>query len=302
MFKYSTLLLLSAFLSLALFAQSVGVGTTTPDNSAQLDITSTSKGLLVPRMNAAERGAIAQPATGLIVYQSDGTSGFYYNAGTPLAPSWLLLINSGSAITSVGATTPLFSTGGTAPILRISGTGGGILYGTGSGAAFTPAGTPGFFLKSNGGIAPTWSLLGQSGQTVYGTAPVTITPATTFTQIPGLSQSITVPDNAVVYIASDGGLSTTSISPNGFSIVDIVLIIDGFLTPSSGYQRKIAANSGGLTGQNNYWSFSQTASLTPGPHTIQVFAAGTGGGSNANVSGALGSFLQGELSVIILKQ
>jgi hypothetical protein len=47
--KYSTLLLLSCFFSAALFAQSVGVGTTTPDNSAQLDVSSADKGLLVPR-------------------------------------------------------------------------------------------------------------------------------------------------------------------------------------------------------------------------------------------------------------
>jgi len=43
-----------------------------PDNSAILDVKSTTKGLLVPRMTAVQRTAIVNPATGLLVYQTDG--------------------------------------------------------------------------------------------------------------------------------------------------------------------------------------------------------------------------------------
>lgn len=68
--------------------QSVGINTNTPDNTAQLDISSTTKGLLVPRMTQAQRAVIATPATGLLVYQTDNQPGFYYNAGTPGAPVW----------------------------------------------------------------------------------------------------------------------------------------------------------------------------------------------------------------------
>jgi hypothetical protein len=46
-----------------------------------LDIQSTSKGLLVPRMLQAQRIGISNPATGLLVYQVDADSGFYYNGG-----------------------------------------------------------------------------------------------------------------------------------------------------------------------------------------------------------------------------
>lgn len=63
-------------------AQSIGIGTTTPDASAQLDISSASKGVLLPRLTAAQRGAIAAPANGLIVYQTDGAAGFYYFNGS----------------------------------------------------------------------------------------------------------------------------------------------------------------------------------------------------------------------------
>ncbi len=53
-----------------------------PDASAMLDVKSTNKGVLVPRMTEAERNAITSPATGLFVYQTNGTTGFYYYDGT----------------------------------------------------------------------------------------------------------------------------------------------------------------------------------------------------------------------------
>ncbi len=60
----------------------IGIGTNTPNASAKLDITSTTSGLLTPRMTQAQRTGIATPATGLLVYQTDGTTGFYYYDGT----------------------------------------------------------------------------------------------------------------------------------------------------------------------------------------------------------------------------
>ncbi len=63
--------------------------------SAMLDVTSTTQGMLVPRMTATQRGAIASPATGLLVYQTDGTTGFYYYTGT-------VWVNITSAATTAG--------------------------------------------------------------------------------------------------------------------------------------------------------------------------------------------------------
>lgn len=57
-------------------AQSVGIGTTVPDASAQLDIQSTSKGILIPRMSSAQMQTIASPARGLLVFNSTDSS-FY---------------------------------------------------------------------------------------------------------------------------------------------------------------------------------------------------------------------------------
>ncbi len=78
------------------YAQSVGINSdgTAPNTSAMLDVKSTSKGFLAPRMTAEQRGSIASPATGLLVYQTDGTSGYYFNSGTPGSPSWIQLSNS----------------------------------------------------------------------------------------------------------------------------------------------------------------------------------------------------------------
>lgn len=66
----------------------VGVGTNSPNTSAALDVTSTTKGLLTPRMTAAQRLAISNPANGLVVYQTDNTPNFYgyiNGAWTPIA-------------------------------------------------------------------------------------------------------------------------------------------------------------------------------------------------------------------------
>ncbi len=67
-------------------ASTKGVGISnaaiTPAASAILDITSTTKGVLFPRMTLAQRTAIASPATGLIVYQTDGVEGLWLNTST----------------------------------------------------------------------------------------------------------------------------------------------------------------------------------------------------------------------------
>ncbi len=68
-------LLVAVVLNASTYAQ-VGIGTTNPNTSAALDITSTTKGLLVPRMTQAQRNAISSPATWLIVICTDcGNSG-----------------------------------------------------------------------------------------------------------------------------------------------------------------------------------------------------------------------------------
>lgn len=64
----------------------VGIGTTSPNASAILDINSTTKGMLAPRMTKAQRDAIVTPATGLLIFQTNATPGLYIYSGTVWAP------------------------------------------------------------------------------------------------------------------------------------------------------------------------------------------------------------------------
>ncbi|MBP2284032.1 nucleoside diphosphate kinase [Flavobacterium sp. CG_23.5] len=63
-----------------MFAQ-VGIGTTSPSASSILDLTSTTQGLLTPRMTTAQRIAIASPADGLMVYDTDLKSLYHFDSG-----------------------------------------------------------------------------------------------------------------------------------------------------------------------------------------------------------------------------
>lgn len=73
-------LLISLFLafSVSAYAQ-VGIGTNSPNNSAMLDVSSTDKGFLLPRMTSAQRTAITSAISGLQVYDSETNSIWYYN-------------------------------------------------------------------------------------------------------------------------------------------------------------------------------------------------------------------------------
>src|SRR6185436_13219047 len=78
----------------ALFSQALGLNNSTPNASSIFDAVSTTKGMLLPRMTTAQRDAIATPATGLIVYVTDKTTGFSYYDGT----KWVRLYSPSSAI------------------------------------------------------------------------------------------------------------------------------------------------------------------------------------------------------------
>lgn len=70
------------------FHAQTGIGTTTPNTSAKLEVAATDKGFLLPRMTAAQRAAIITPANGLLIFQTDATTGFYVNTGSAATPSW----------------------------------------------------------------------------------------------------------------------------------------------------------------------------------------------------------------------
>jgi hypothetical protein len=69
-------------------AQSVGIGTTAPNSKAILDISSTTKGILIPSMTTAQRLAIVSPPNGLMVYDTDKNEFHQYNGS-----NWKAILN-----------------------------------------------------------------------------------------------------------------------------------------------------------------------------------------------------------------
>ncbi len=98
--KMNTLLLVLLFATTT-FSQ-VGIGTTTPDASSALDITSTTKGLLPPRMTTNERDLISSAATGLIVFNTTLNT-LQINVGDATTANWVSL--------SAAATSPTYNIG-----------------------------------------------------------------------------------------------------------------------------------------------------------------------------------------------
>lgn len=100
-------------------SQSVGIGTATPNAKAQLDVVSINKGILIPRMTATQRTAIAPTAAdaGLMVYETTTSSFWFYNGsvwnqiGTGGASPWTVsgsnIYNSNTGNVGIGISTPL---------------------------------------------------------------------------------------------------------------------------------------------------------------------------------------------------
>ncbi|MCA1752935.1 MAG: hypothetical protein LC670_14320, partial [Flavobacteriales bacterium] len=182
-------LLVFTFLTQTIQAQNVGINDAgTPGNvSAMLDVESTSKGLLIPRMTAAQRGVIGSPAEGLLVYQNDGDAGFYFYNGTEWelilgrSKGWSLEGNSGTDVANnyVGTADEEDLSIGTNGVGRIRVVGDGA--GTVINGAMPLAGTilssysignddaiTGLALEDGDGV---WGLASGAGDGVYGYSP-----------------------------------------------------------------------------------------------------------------------------------
>ncbi|MEO8769759.1 MAG: hypothetical protein ABI402_06735 [Ferruginibacter sp.] len=255
--------------------------------------------------------------TGIIPVANGGTgisniplNNLIYGNGTSavslLAPSGTtgtILMNTAAGAPTWKTLTTLPATSGILPIANggtntsTIGAAGAVIYSTGTQQASTAVGTAGQFLVSNGAAAPGFGLLGQSAATAYGTAGGTLSSATgagTFYTLPGLTQTITVPANAVVKISSDGGILAAVTGGNAF--IDVAIQVDGAFPANGGYQR--------LTCPANtfaFWSFSEALTLSAMPHTIRIVAAWSSGNS-ATINGDGSSVLQGELTVTVIKQ
>ncbi len=232
----------------AAFNGSLGVGTNAPAASALVDLSSTAKGFLPPRMTTAQRDGIASPATGLLIYNATSNEYNLYNGtswgavGVGWAASSTDIYNTNSGNVGIGTTNPLNK-------LDVS---GAAAIGTYAGVNTGP---------SNGLIV--------SGNVGIGTASPTVTAGT-----PPGSQTFTS--------------SGTFTVPTGVTSVKVTLAGGGAgggggqrraaSSPGCG-----CGGGGGGGGGGGQYLQDQVVSVTPGQNiTVTVGsggAGGTGGGS-----------------------
>lgn len=79
--------------------ENVMIGTQTVEESAALAVESTQQGILLPRMTLEERDSIENPATSLLIFQTDDTPGFYYYNGT----EWMNLASANTTNNNTGS-------------------------------------------------------------------------------------------------------------------------------------------------------------------------------------------------------
>lgn len=120
---YFSFSILFIFSSTCFVKAQIGIGTTTPHASAQLEIVSTNKGLLIPRVALASRPAA--PATGLMIYQTDSTPGFYYYNGT----AWVNISSMSTLTSNLNTNTQTLSSDGTISGMKLLPEGGMTVYG-----------------------------------------------------------------------------------------------------------------------------------------------------------------------------
>ena len=113
----------------------VGIGTSAPHSRALLDINSTNKGVLFPRMTKSQREAISNPVIGLLVYQTDNSKGLYEYNGS----SWTTVgstLSNGKLSTAASPSGIAYLDANHTSINSVEG-GGAFLFGPGSWQSFT---------------------------------------------------------------------------------------------------------------------------------------------------------------------
>ena len=187
--------------------------------------------------------------------------------------------------------------------------GGGLvttLKNTGTAGTYTKVTTDAQGRVSSGTTLSTSDLpsLGQSVTSVYGTSTLQVlTSTTTFTLVPGLTTTLTIPSNCFAMIYSEGTFNTNSTSGTGYSTLDFAIFVDGAILTNGGYTRLTADNPGAtLTTTNTgfQWNLMTFQSLSAGSHTIQVGVVYTAGVS-ASVSSSNTAARQGSLHIVIFK-
>lgn len=263
----------------------VGIGTGAPAASALLDMSSTTRGFLPPRMTTAQRDAIAGPVAGLMVYNTSTNQLNFYNGAT-----WTALVDSGRGITQVvfasaGTTNWTVPAGVTGITVEVWGGGGG---GGGSpnagGAAFGHGGggggygrqlatvTPGATLTITVGAGGTGQKTNSNPGATGGTSTVSgLTSPASISATGGRGGSAGGIEGAII---GRGGTSTATFNISGQDAVAPFFTL---------YQRAGGAggNGGmGSVGELNSTRFIGTDGTAPGGGGCGWFARTPSGSNN----------------------
>ena len=233
-------------------AQGLSVNNTgaTAATSAILDVSSTTQGVLVPRMSSTQRSAISAPVTGLVVYQTDAPAGFYYYNGSVWA---LLNTPSGTASGDLTGTYPN-------PTLTTTGV-AAATYGSATTSPTIAVDTKGRITTASNttitGVVPG----GTAGGNLSGTYPnpsIASLPAIGAASITGLTA-----DNLTGSMPAISATNLTTLNASHFTTGTVAAARLGTGTPSS---------STFLRGDNTW----QTVSGGSSPLMFETYFSGTG--------------------------
>jgi hypothetical protein len=143
--------------------------------------------------------------------------------------------------------------------------------------------------------------LGQDATTVFSTSLITTDVG--LVEVPGLSQTVTVPNNSVVMVSTDGSVQTSSSSPTAWALTEVFIVIDGVIGPA-GTSCVITSTNSPVTGLPATWGFTRAYQLLPGQHTIavEVVRAVAPGSVSAATGGAGSVARRDSMTVTILKK
>lgn len=269
-----------------LLAGNVGVGTATPAASALVDVSSTSKGFLPPRMTTAQRDAIATPAAGLIVYNTttgqpnyfDGTSWGQFSAPLSGPISFRFTDQTGVPVAST-------VTSNAVPLVGFPGT----LVATCAGCTAiarngTWAGTTvsGFTSGDTISIRATSSASGATATTASATVGSTVSMPWTFTTVatggPG------------AFAFADLPTATTGVSYTSDTVT---------LTGFSGTLSATCSNCTAISRNGGAWSPQPLAGFVSGDTIAVRMTAGNTNGSTVSTTVNLGSTVSSPWTITV---